>query len=296
MPSVTSSVSEWPMATREELWRAYRPATEFSDAKFQGLRRDHLVSEGVAVTSRAHGRFAGQERIFSRLNILALNAERDGDKDAAKRLVEAASSLESRDAFRRVIRMFMAMKDASASTAMDRLASRPAPQQVRSFHPETLMFRLTVAAENPPDWSDLVDLCQKTDSYHFLVQIKRTTRLAARVRKITDDVADLSVGNAGFHVWWDRIKLENIGCAFEGANVMIYKTDLGGTDELIRARPALDLALLGACPADDSPTDYSGMFTRRPQNVTGDDAQKINDFFRQKHERPQALTGLRFVE
>src|SRR5215470_17523429 len=80
----TTEVSEWPLVSREECWRAYRPAQPFSESAFQRLRREAVVSPGVRLAARTSRRLSGQTRCFSRLNLLALEAYRTGDKTEAR--------------------------------------------------------------------------------------------------------------------------------------------------------------------------------------------------------------------
>jgi hypothetical protein len=260
---VRDEFSEWPLATRDECWRAYHPAQPFSESAFQRLRDQKLVSPGIRIARRARGRLLGQERFFSRLNLLALNAYRLGDEDEARRLSRAAAGLERCDEVRELV------------------------EWLTGFRP----------SEVPPRWAVssverklIRQICALTDSRAVGAR-HVPARLPAQVGRVGDGMVDL-VLQAGQRVVYSQVKLARIGRETPGAFLVLYVIDLGGADELVRARPAIAL---------DEPEGRAvpgpGAFERVVTDARGSDADLLDQLLDEDPPEPSLdLTGLRFLE
>ena len=106
-------------------------------------------------------------------------------------------------------------------------------------------------------------------------------------------MADLVLEH-GELITFSKVKLSGIVRDSRGAVVFLYLIDLGGADELIRARPGCEVG------AGDSAIrglgSGHGVFERVVTNVEGQEADLLDEFF-DKPPRPRKidLTGLRVV-
>lgn len=264
---VHGGLSEWPLVTREECWRSYRPAQPFKESAFQRLRRKALVSPGIRLLPRDHGRLLGQERCFSRLNLLALNACRLGDEGEAKRLSGIAADIERREEVQELVGL---LGPAILSGASHRWAPSSGTER-------DLIRRVCV----------LTDSCDAG-------ALHAPARVPARVERIDEGMAVLIL-HAGQQVFYSQVKLARIKRDAPGAVLVLYLIDLGGTDELVRARPAISADELE--PAGSSSQPEPGAFERVVTDVQGSDADLLDRLFGEElPERPIDLTGLRFVQ
>lgn len=255
--------SEWPLATRDECWRAYHPAQPFSESAFQRLRDSKLVSPGIRVLRRIKGRLLGQERVFSRLNLLALNAYRLGDEVEARRLSQAAAELEERDD-----------AHALADWLMTGHTSGMPPRWATSSVERSLIQRM----------------CELTDSRAAGAR-HAPARLPARVDRVDGGLGDL-VLLAGQRIVFSEAKLSRIRRETPGAYLVLYLIDLDGTDELVRARPAIALD-----EPEGSTAAAPGAFDRVVTDVEGADADMLDQLLDDDRPEPALdLTGLRLAE
>lgn len=89
-------IAPWPLVGRDLLVRLYKPGDEAtSEGPFRTLRRHEWATAGVRVTTRAHGRAAGQVTLFSMLNLEAVRLARCEKLEAATRLATRARELEA---------------------------------------------------------------------------------------------------------------------------------------------------------------------------------------------------------
>lgn len=267
---LTADVSEWPLVSREECWRAYRPAQPFSESAFQRLRREAVLSPGVRLARRQGRRLSGQTRCFSRLNLLALEAYRTGDATTARRLSGLAAELERRDD---VLKLVTELAGVWATTSRE-----PRPSE-RWLVPESA-------------YDLLRSVCSATDSLAFEPD-SRPARIPAWVGNASGGMADL-VLHAGGHIIFSVAKLSVIGCERPGSAVVLYLLDLGGTDELVRARPAV--ALSRKVESKQKPPPGPGAFDRIVTDIDGKDADLLDQLLGPpRSERRVDLTGLRIA-
>jgi hypothetical protein len=206
----------------------------------------------------------GQERWFSRLNLLGLNAHRLGDDAEARRLAKAAKDVEVRQEFQELVRL-LATQDRDKSGYW----RSPSPDQVNS-----LVWKI----------------CDVTDSQDAQAH-HAPTRLAALVESVRSGMADLVV-RAGQHILYSEVKLSRIDCHTPGAALVLYLIDLDETDELVRARPAVTFAEPDL--ASPSMPPHPGAYDRVVTLVDDSDADLIDQILDQDGpERPIDLTGLR---
>lgn len=98
--SLGVAISRWPIVTRAQLVRAFRPGSPpASQAPFRTLRTHGWVTAGVSVVTRRDGRAAGRVSVFSVLNLDAARLARDGHHTAAAALARAAKKHEASAAF-----------------------------------------------------------------------------------------------------------------------------------------------------------------------------------------------------
>jgi hypothetical protein len=262
--------SEWPYVTRDECWRVYRPAQPFSESAFQRLRSQGFVSEGFRLHVRSAGHLSGQLRVYSRLNLLALDAYRCEVTGLARDLAERAAAVEGTDAFAEVVRAML-------------LAGLPDPAA-----PPPRSFLSGGHGRRP--WLDrLADVCLRTDEWQVETPGLRT-RLLAKVKALRSRDADLAIRNQS--VIYDRAKLARIGCDERGAKLWLYWLDLGGADELIRARPAIDIG------RSDVPVHRGrGLYGSRPARLTAAQRAALDAAVASGDARVPAagLSGLRVV-
>ena len=214
---------------------------------------------------RDHGRLLGQERCFSRLNLLALNAYRLGDEGEAKRLSKIATDIEGG----KDVQELVGLLGSSAITGAGHW-----------WTPSSGIER------------DLIRrVCALTDS-RGAEALHAPARVPARVERVVDGIADLTL-HAGQHIFYSELKLALIKRDAPGAVLVLYLIDLDGTDELVRARPAIstdDLESLDSADAEP------GAFDRVVTDVRGEDADLLDQLLdRELPERSSDLTGLRFA-
>ena len=252
---------EWPLATREECWHAYRPAQPFSASSFQRLRDKNHVTCGIRFHHRRKGRVQGQERVFSRLNLLALNARRVGDAAEAERLIRLAGDLE---------------QDERLSGLLEHFDELPTVPKIP---------RSDAAGD---DWvRTLVDFCDRTDEIAATAK-HSPDHFPARVASVGDGKADL-VLKIGQRVFFAEVKLSRIKRDKPGDGVFVYLLDLDGADELVRVRPGFDVLAR-------APYDPAEVFDRSPIRVEGAAAELVESLLREPpRQRDVNLTGLRFL-
>lgn len=135
-------------------------------------------------------------------------------------------------------------------------------------------------------------VCSVTDSLTFELH-SQPARIPARVRNVSGGMADL-VLKAGEHIIFSEAKLSRIGCERPGSAVILYLLDLGGADELVRARPAVTLSR----EAESSRHSQSdpGAFDRVVTDIDGSDADRLDQLLSSTgSERRIDLTGLRIA-
>jgi hypothetical protein len=257
---------EWPLATREECWHSYRPAQAFSESGFQRLRTKGHVSRGIRLHQRERGRVQGQERLFSRLNLLSLNARRVGDTEEAERLTRLAGEIETDEDL-----LNFAARGA-ASEIFDSTENR----------------EVEWTAPGLREWAAvLASICARTDRIAASAQ-HSPDRFPARVQKIESGVADLVLA-IGQHVIFTEMKLSRIRRSRPGDGVFVYLMDLDGADELIKVRPGVDMP-------EQLQYDPNEVFDRAPVNLIGGDAERVRKYLgKPPKQRDVNLTGLRFV-
>ena len=224
---MTVTTSEWPLATREECWRALRPAQEFSESAFRRFRSLRVVSNGLRLDLRARGQLAGHHRFYSRLNLLAADAYRGGRTDRAIDLAARAAAVEQSPEFSRLLR-------ALVLAGVDGPGLVPAPDLFRSGRRRPEVEELAEC---------VLDVCSRTDVWQEIAPGVHA-RLLARVDRVGHDGADLSI-QSGERVSYAQAKLASIRRDTPGSKVWLYLVDLGGTDELVRARPAVEVKPAG---------------------------------------------------
>jgi hypothetical protein len=87
-------------------------------------------------------------------------------------------------------------------------------------------------------------------------------RMLGAVQAVHDGQADLLM-QYGQRILFAESKLATINCSLPGAKVWLYVVDLGGTDELVRARAAVDVI---AKKTERKRPD--GLFGSRPAQLT----------------------------
>lgn len=257
------AVSEWPFVTREDLWRAYRPGVRFSESAFQRLRTQGLVTGGVRAARRAGGRAAGQQRLFSRLNLLAVDAHRSGHAEEAAYLCGRAAEIEA---------------DARMAESARLLADS-------EWHhlppPSALAGRL----------AELVtEMCALTDRWHRPSH-DRHSPVSAVVKGGVDGFAVLVSPDQSVRIMYSQAKLASINRARPGEQVYLYILDLGGPDEIVRPRPAVRLL--------HRPVQRRGLYGPAPVDATGAAASALRDMLAERQGRPRRqadLTGLRLAD
>ncbi len=93
-------VLSWPFTSRQDVVCAFRATSDPDQAGVaRALRRRGVISSGVAVHPRTHGRLGGQLRLYSALNADSARLERHGRHDGALKLALLAAELESTSSF-----------------------------------------------------------------------------------------------------------------------------------------------------------------------------------------------------
>lgn len=250
--AVGSQVREWPFATREDCWRALRPGRPFSASGFQRLRTQGLVSPGVRVSPRRGGQALGQERAFSRLNLLALSAHRSGDLQEWARLLDLAVNVERDSRMQELAEAVVRAPGRGPAPTLSELSGR---------------VRELVAA-----------VCELTDRWQRQLPGEHG-RFPAVVERLHGGVADL-VLDVGGRCTFSQVKLAGIGRGSVGDAVYLYLVDMGGPDELVRARPAVVIAgggSVGAAGTTGTTAPVApGPFERHVTEVTGAPLEALN--------------------
>lgn len=262
-PSKSPRVSEWPFVTRDDLWRAYRPGLPFSESAFQRLRSQGLVTGGVRAARRSGGRAAGQQRLFSRLNLLAVDAHRSGRTADAAYLCGRAAEIEADN------RMFESVR----LLADSEWHHVPPPSELGGRLAELV-----------------TDMCALTDRWHRPAR-DRQNPVSAVVGGGADGFVVLMSSDQAVRILYSQAKLASINRALPGEQVYLYTLDLGGPDEIVRPRPAVRLL--------DGPVQRRGLYAPAPVNATGAAAKALRDLEAQQQGQPPRranLTGLRLAD
>ncbi len=121
-------IAAWPIVSRADLVRAFRPGTiDDREGPLRTLRDHHRVSRGVNVRARSGGQAAGSLTCFSWLNVEAARAARRGDDATAELLAKEAEALESSPAFKKIAALLGSVSAASARAVLQGFLPSGAP-------------------------------------------------------------------------------------------------------------------------------------------------------------------------
>ncbi|GIG59853.1 hypothetical protein Lfu02_42250 [Longispora fulva] len=126
------TIVTWPVVSRDRVVRAFKPGgLPGAEAPFRTLRSHRWASAGVRVSIRAGGRLDGQRSLFSSLNVESALLARHGREDAARRVAQAAETLEAGPEFARLKELLAAVPVESADAVLEgRLPSGEAGQEL----------------------------------------------------------------------------------------------------------------------------------------------------------------------
>jgi hypothetical protein len=90
-----ATLARFPFVSKTEILRAYRPGAEPSERTFRTLREHGLVSAGLVIRHRRHGRVVGQLRCYATLNLDAAVLARHERTDEAAHVARDAGQFET---------------------------------------------------------------------------------------------------------------------------------------------------------------------------------------------------------
>ncbi len=115
-------IVENPFVTPEELREALDPAGRSPVTAVRRLREAGLISHGVQLRPHHGGRLRGGAVYYCALNLDAADAVRDGDEVTARKLAQAATSVETGDAARTLAMTLSITRDLRELPGEDRKA------------------------------------------------------------------------------------------------------------------------------------------------------------------------------
>jgi hypothetical protein len=118
-----SMVIEKIFVTREDLTDALDPSGGAADSAVRRLRENGLVSHGIELRVHSSGRLRGANVYYCALNLDAAGSVRDGDRTTARKLAEAAGSIESSPTARELAKVFSTENPRTLSAKQRRTVS-----------------------------------------------------------------------------------------------------------------------------------------------------------------------------
>jgi hypothetical protein len=119
----------WPIASRQDLVRAFRPGAQAKrEGPYRTLRDHGWATGGVALPIRHHGKAAGRVMMFSILNVEAAICARCGDRAAASWFMKAAGRIEASQAFARLLEHLAPLSARAASSVVEGSAALGDPE------------------------------------------------------------------------------------------------------------------------------------------------------------------------
>jgi hypothetical protein len=150
---VNMAIVPWPLVTRADLVRAFKPGTnENREGPLRTLRAHHWVSKGVNIPSRSGARAAGSITFFSWLNLDAARAARRGDTSAAVRIAKEAAKLETSAPFIEIAELLGSLTSLTANAVVQGVLTEGTPDTLdgllRSVAADTQDLRLELRSSH----------------------------------------------------------------------------------------------------------------------------------------------------
>lgn len=113
-------VARWPIVSRSQLVRAFRPGEQSTkEGPFRTLRTHGWSTAGVGVVTRAERSASGRLTIFSVLNVDAARLARDGEHRHAVSVAKAAEEIECSAAFVQLKQLLSGRSDSEVSAVLE---------------------------------------------------------------------------------------------------------------------------------------------------------------------------------
>jgi hypothetical protein len=256
-------IRDLPFVSKEEILDAYLPvqSSQSRETAFRRLRRENLISAGVALTLRGTGgKVVGRRQIYSALNRDAARLARHGFDEDARDLARAADRLEASD----VMHSFMVVLQrvlAERPTESPRLVIHATAGVGKTFLFMELLREM--GERNVEVHESLAQILRGMDAVRAQaaslheIQVK----LYGRVTRVEDDLAEVEVSD-GRQVVMRVEELEELGLTTPGTPVAVLWERWGKGRVLVESEPAIelpnegDVALEAAVEYDFDPFSY----------------------------------------
>lgn len=287
------TIRDLPFVSKEEILDAYLPVQgdQSRETVFRKLRRDSLISDGVALTLRgAGGRVRGRPHLYCALNRDAARLARHGRDEDARKLAKEADRVEASEVTRRFI------------TAFERLLSEP------SNEPSPLIITGAPGSGKTLLFAKLLRLLLERDAsvrgavigiVHDIDAVRARAsslddiqvKLYGKVTRVLGDLAELDV-EEGRHVVLPVDELEELGLSAPGTPIVLLWERWANGRVLVESEPAIELAGAGETPSDASPDHAFDPFSYGEAPVRGVAAEQLTALL----QRPGTLHVPRPIE
>jgi hypothetical protein len=287
-----TTIRDLPFVSKEDILDAYLPvqADQSRETAFRRLRRDCLISSGIALSVRGpSGRLRGRPHIYCALNRDAARLARHGRDEEARELAEESGRLEASESAGHLVTAFERILSA-ASTDRPLIVSA-APGSGKT-HLLAELFRLILErdASVHPAVIDIVhdvDAVRSRVSSLHEVQVK----LYGKVTRVAGELAELDV-QEGRQVVLPVDELVELGLAEPGTPVVLLWERWGKGRVLVESEPAIELAGIDETPSDSSSGHEFDPFSYGEVPVRGIAAEELTALLR----RPGTLRVPRPIE
>jgi hypothetical protein len=288
-----TTIRDLPFVSKEEILDAYLPvqADQSRETAFRKLRRDNLISHGIALSVRgARGRIHGRPHIYCALNRDAARLARHGREEEAREIAQEADRVEASDTARQLVTSLERLL-ATSSSGPGGLIIHAAPGSGKTFLFANL-FRLLLerdASVRPAviDMVHNVDAVRARASSLDDIQVK----LYGKVVRVVGGLAELDV-EEGRQVVLPVDELDELDLAAPGTPVVLLWEKWGKGRVLVESEPGIEFSGIDDAPRVSAADDEFDPFSYGEIPLRGSAAAELTALLR----RPGTLRVPRPIE
>lgn len=257
-----TTIRDLPFVSKEEILDAYLPVQgdRSRETAFRRLRRDDLISDGIALSVRgAGGRMHGRPHVYCALNRDAARLARHGREEEARRFAQEADRVEASD-IAQLLATSLERFLSTTSGAQGALITSAAPGSGKTFLFANL-FRLMLERDASVRRAVIeivrnVDVVRAQASSLDDIQVK----LYGKVARVQGGLAELDVGE-GRQVVLPAGELDELDLAAPGTPVVLLWEKWGKGRVLVESEPGIELAGVDEPPHGSSTDDEFDPFS-----------------------------------